>query len=368
MTAHAQDASAPRVWVLLGLGAGGNAQLLGLAEALGWPFEVKRLRYNALNVCPNPFLGATRVTVDRRRSDALEPPWPDLLIAASRRAAPVARWIKRQSGGHTRLVHLLHAQAPLRQFDLVVTMPQYRLPQRPNVLHTLLPLNQLDAQRLQQAAAVWQPRLSALPRPWIAVLVGGDSSTYRMTAAIGARLGATASAAARAAGGSLLITTSPRTPHAAADALLGAIDCPAEVYLWHERRGEDNPYPAYLALSDRFIVTADSASQLAEACATGRPIELFVWPARRRWLQPLYRALHALPGLARLHAAAVAVGLIKPRRNFAALHQALRARGFLSGQQRSGPSPAQDELMQAVTRIRRLMNASPQPVTANPRA
>lgn len=368
MAAGAQDTAAPRVWVLLGLGAGGNAQLVGLAEALGWPFEVKRLRYNALNLCPNPLLGATRVTVDRRRSDALEPPWPDLVIAASRRAAPVARWIKRQSGGRTRLVHLLHAQAPLQHFDLVVTMPQYRLPQRPNVLHTLLPLNPLDAQRLQQAAAVWQPRLSALPRPWIAVLVGGDSSSYRMTAAVGARLGASASAAARAAGGSLLISTSPRTPRAAADALLGAIDCPAQVYLWHEQRGEDNPYPAYLALADRFIVTADSASQLAEACATGRPVELFDWPVRRRWLQPLARALHALPGLTRLHAAAVAVGLLKPRRDFAALHQALRARGLLSGQAPGARTLAEDELLHTVARIRRLMNAAPQPVTANRRA
>ena len=42
-----------RVWVLLGAGAGDNAQLLRLAEALGWPFEAKRIRYNRLNRCPN---------------------------------------------------------------------------------------------------------------------------------------------------------------------------------------------------------------------------------------------------------------------------------------------------------------------------
>src|SRR4030095_12344312 len=129
-----------RVWVLLGDSAGDNAQLLRLAEAPVWPFEAKRIRYNRLNRCPNLLLGASKFTVDTR-SDPLAPPWPDLVIGASRRAAPLARWIKKQSGGRSRLVHLLHAQAPLHYFDLVVTTPQYRLPERSNVLHNLLPLN-----------------------------------------------------------------------------------------------------------------------------------------------------------------------------------------------------------------------------------
>ena len=119
-----------RVWVLLGAGAGDNAQLLRLAEALGWPFEAKRIRYNRLNRCPNLLLGASKLTVDTQCSDPLAPPWPDLVIGASRRAAPLARWIKKQSVGRSRLVHLLHAQAPLHYFDLVVTTPQYRLPER----------------------------------------------------------------------------------------------------------------------------------------------------------------------------------------------------------------------------------------------
>ena len=63
-----------RVWVLLGYAAGDNAQLLRLAEALGWPFEAKRIRYNRLNRCPNLLLGASKRTVDTRQSDPLAPP------------------------------------------------------------------------------------------------------------------------------------------------------------------------------------------------------------------------------------------------------------------------------------------------------
>jgi mitochondrial fission protein ELM1 len=347
----ADDASAPKVWVLLGAGAGGNAQMLALARALGWPFCAKQMRYNRLNVLPNPLLGAAHITLDRRRSDALAPPWPDLVIAASRRSAPIARWIKARSGNRTRLVHLLHAQAPLHHFDLVVTLPQYRLPQAPNVLHNTLPLNQFDSGQLDAAAARWQQQFTAWPRPWIAVLVGGDSSSYRLDAATARRLGQFASARARELGGSLLVTTSRRTPATATDTLEAALTVPGLCYRW--RAGDDaNPYLGFLALADRFIVTADSASLPAEACATGRPVELFDWRVKGdRGLARRSRPALA-PGL---HRALIYWGFIKPKRDFAAFHAALAARG-LTGHDPPAAAPP-DDLGRTVARIRALMAA-----------
>src|SRR5262249_16579574 len=88
----------PTGWVLLGRGAGGNFQMTSLATALGWPYETKHLVYNRFSHCPNLVLGAAAIGVDRRRSTPLLPPWPDVVIAGSRRSAPVARWIRKQSG------------------------------------------------------------------------------------------------------------------------------------------------------------------------------------------------------------------------------------------------------------------------------
>jgi mitochondrial fission protein ELM1 len=342
-----------RVWVLLGDRAGDNAQLLRLAEALGWPFEAKRIRYNRLNRCPNLLLGASKLTVDTRRSDSLAPPWPDLVIGASRCAAPLARWIKKQSGGRSRLVHLLHAQAPLHYFDLVVTTPQYRLPERSNVLHNLLPLNAAAPEVLASSGAQWRGRLEHLPRPWIAVLVGGNTSSYRLDAFTARQLGQFTSRTARETGGSLLISSSPRTPPDAADALLAAVEGPAYVYRWQPSKDE-NPYLAYLALADRFIVTADSASMLAEACSTGRPVELFGWTRPRR--QPK-RPLGAFPRLQRFEEALIGWGIVKPRRDFPALHRELMERGLLCfpGQEQSLRPAKPNDLARTVTRIRRLM-------------
>ncbi|HJY85161.1 MAG TPA: ELM1/GtrOC1 family putative glycosyltransferase, partial [Candidatus Binatia bacterium] len=79
----------PNVWVLLCSTAGDNGQLTSLADALGWPYETKRLVYNPLNRCPNLLLGASLLSLDRRRSSPLTVPWPDLVIAASRHSVPV---------------------------------------------------------------------------------------------------------------------------------------------------------------------------------------------------------------------------------------------------------------------------------------
>lgn len=362
----------PTVWVLLGKGAGGNAQMLYLAEALGWPFSAKQLVYNPLNLFPNILLGASMVSLDRRHSATLEPPWPDLVIAASRRSVPAARWIRHRSGGRTRLVHLFHAMAPLQWFDLVITTPQYGLPQKDNVLQILAPLNRISRQQIDGACRRWAPHLADLPHPWLALLAGGNSSSYILDAAVAERLGREATGYAAKLGGSVLVTTSPRTSPAAAEALFNAVQGPAYRYRW-QPDDPDNPYYAFLGLADRFMVTADSASLVIEAALTGKPVSIFDWPLRLsrrcspkawlyRWLPSanrnrtsgrVHRSLaHGLEYLEEL-------GLIKPPRDFSRYHALLRERGLLSDTGSGTPVTLRDDDMErAVNAIRRLFEGA----------
>jgi mitochondrial fission protein ELM1 len=264
----------PRVWVVTGYRAGERSQILALAEALGWPFEVKELDYRPSAARISLFRGSTLRGFRLDRSSALTPPWPDLVITAGMRNEPACRWIRAQSAGRTRIVHIGRPWARLDQFDLVITTPQYRLPERPNVLHNTLTLHRVTAARLEAEARRWEPPLAALPRPRIAVIAGGDSGPTTFGRKAAARLARQASAMAQARGGSLLVTTSARTAATAVEALAAGIEAPVYFYRW--RRGDvDNPYYGYLALSDAIIVTADSISMLTEACATGKPVYMF---------------------------------------------------------------------------------------------
>ncbi len=266
----------PRTWLMLGHKAGDNGQILALAEALGWPFESKHLVYRRTELLTNLFAGPSLMGLVREQSSPLEPPWPELIISAGRRNEPLVRWIQREAGGPSRvkLVHVGRPWALHECFDLIITTPQYRLPDKPNILQNEAPLHRVSAERLAAARKVWTGRLAHLPEPRIAVILGGNAGPYNFDRENGALLGWHASRMAAERDGSLLVTTSARTPSKAIDALEAEIRVPSFVYRWR-KDAADNPYFALLALADSLIVTGDSMSMLAEACSTGKPVFIF---------------------------------------------------------------------------------------------
>jgi len=331
--AEPAPASAPSVWLLHGRHAGDNAQIDALAGApgsqsgagLGWPVEVRRLRFSALSRLPGWLKGASRLGLTQSEPP-LAPPWPDLVIAAGRRSAGVARWIARQSRGRTRTVLLGRPRAPLSAFDLVVTTPQYGLPVRGNVLHLPAPLA-LPATADDAMMETWRARWAALPRPWIGLLVGGDRAPYRLDPAAARRLAAAARELAARLGGSVLATTGPRTSPAAADALFAALGEPAFRHRYAKGQAE-NPYRALLALADQFLVTGDSASMLAEAAGTGKPVAAFELPQRYSGTQRALRWLEKRLGL--VERAAGSRGTARQQNRLGRLYDQLLAAGLVN--------------------------------------
>ncbi|MCW5752472.1 MAG: mitochondrial fission ELM1 family protein [Alphaproteobacteria bacterium] len=363
------------IWLILGERAGDNAQVQALGRALGLPFTEKRLRYNKLARNNFSKLGPGLRSVDLARSDPLEPPWPDLVIAVGRRSVPVVQWIRARSGGRTRLVQLGRPRADLELFDLVVSTPQYGLPARRNVMLIEAPMVGLDQGAMARAAELWRPRLAHLPRPWIALLVGGRSKPYYLDADGAARIAREAAAEANALGGALLVTTSPRTPPEAADALFAAIDAPA--YLHRFTPGGENPYHAFLALADRLIVTSESISMLTEAVLTGKPLEMALLPSEPAdWRKPkrkfyrwylTRRRRQRFQGeqpnwLDRVFNLMVERGLLIPPRDIATFNALLQANGLATllgrpGSERGGmPARRLDDLDRVVARVRTLLD------------
>jgi mitochondrial fission protein ELM1 len=340
--------------VLLGKHAGDNAQMTDIAKALGWPYALKQ------------------ATTDDGSQALVAPPWPDLVISAGRRTAPLARSICERSGGSTRSVVVGRPRAPLSSFDLILTTPQYGLPLRANVVDMPAPFiaeRPLDEATLE----AWRQRFAQLPRPWVALLVGGNSLPYRLDAGVAAELGRQASSAVAAQRGSLLVATSPRTPADASQALLKAIDTP--VFSYSFGSGEENPYEALLALADAFIVTGESVSMLTEACMTGRPVAVFPLPVRRHMKGRLHHAIERRLGIidraagsrgtprqqnkaGRVYDELVAAGRVKRERRTEEVHLALGVSALPEGlAQPPGLSPAQlaDARARALLAIRSLI-------------
>lgn len=264
----------PVIWLIDAYRAGERGQVRALADALGGRLEIKQLRYRYWQFLPHLLQLDSLAGLQRESIAQLQAPWPDLVISCGVRNEPVCRWIRAQSGGHTRYVHVGRPWAALQRFDLLVTTPQYRVPEADNVVHNTLTLHSLTTARLAASAQLWEASFAQLPRPHIALFVGGNSGPFTLGKKAAHRLAKQAAALVRANGGSLLVTTSSRTPAAATAALRSKLDVPNYFYEWCA--GEQaNPYLGMLAAADQIIVTADSIAMLSEACASGKPVHMF---------------------------------------------------------------------------------------------
>lgn len=343
----------PRVWLLLDDRAGNTTQTIGLADQLGWPYEIRQLVTNGVSSLHNRLLGASRAGIDLNKSDALEPPWPELVIATGRRTAPVALWIRRASGGATRLVHLGrkggdHADL----FDLVVTPAYCRLFPHPKRIEVCAPLHRVMAASLEKAGEEFSAAFGGLPSPKVALLVGGKSGQHYLPPQAARHLGESVARQARESGGSVLTTTSRRTGAEATDELRRALaDVPGAFHAPGD--AGRNPYLGYLAWADELVVTGDSESMLAEAISVGKPVSIYPLPAR-----PSFRVLRAprdvvlerslaqpkgargtgrpQRGIERLCARLIERGFVRPTRDVEVFHADLIRRGLA---QRFGGPP-----------------------------
>lgn len=264
---------APVIWVLADDRAGNVAQCVGVAERLGVPFEVKDIRYNIFAKLPNWLLGTSLSGATEETQSTITPPWPDMVIAAGRRTAPIARYIKKQSGGATKLIQFMWPGAGADEFDLILSPAHDHLSPADNLYETVGAAHRLTHAAITESNAEWEPKFAHLPKPWFALLVGGDTHYGRFGERAADLLGRQVSTLVGSTGGSVLLTTSRRTGLEAESALLAALTSPC--YVYDHRVGDENPYFAYLGLCDAVIVTGDSMSMISEACFTGKPVYIF---------------------------------------------------------------------------------------------
>ena len=201
---------------------------------------------------------------------AWNPPWPDAVVSCGRHAVGPAIWVKRQSGGRTKLVHAQHPRTAARHFDVIVAQSHDRL-NGSNVINALGSMHRITEDRLADALERDGERFSAIPRPTVAVLIGGTNKTFRMTPTIAGRLATDLRALMDETGCGLLVTASRRTGEENLALLRDRVTGPG-IYFWDET-GE-NPYSAFLARADAFLVTGDSVNMISEACFTGKPVHI----------------------------------------------------------------------------------------------
>ena len=267
------------MWVISDGAAGNERQALALAQAMRLTPAVAQVPLRAPWSWFAPRLArGVRLALPREIREHLRQPWPALAIGCGRYGALLTRWLKRASGGRTFVVQILDPRIDPAHFDLVIA-PRHDELAGANVIQTLGSLNAIDEAWLAQGLAKF-PNVVQLPQPRTVLLLGGPRRGLAMDDAWLDEFLARVGALVARDGGSLLITSSRRSPPAWRARVREHLraDCR---HFWDGAGDGENPYQGYLGAADRIIVTPDSVNMLCEACATGKPV-LTLLPAAAR--------------------------------------------------------------------------------------
>nr|WP_223266862.1 mitochondrial fission ELM1 family protein [Luteimonas gilva] len=307
-----------QIWAISDGHAGNRRQALALAAAIDrGPVQEHALRTRApwRWVAPRRWPGSAQAFGDAFANASA----PALAIGCGRQAALATRLLRERGA---KAVQILDPRLDPAHWDLVIA-PEHDGLRGANVITLLGSLNPVDDAWLAQA----RDRFAAfaeLPRPRTALLLGGDSAHARFGAMAFEVLASKLEAALARDGGSVLITTSRRTPAELRAALRHRYDETPGV-VWRGPDDGENPYPGLLAWADRIVCSPDSVNMISEACATSAPVFVFD-PARvtgrpRRFLDALLQR-----GRIRAMDAELAPFAAEPLRETARVADELRAR------------------------------------------
>ena len=294
-------------WIVHDGKAGLETHCTGLAEALGLKAERRLVSPRRFWSALMPYGPVDPLEQPHKAGSPIAPPYPDILISSGRRALPYVREVKRQSDGKTFTIFLQDPVIGAKAADLIC-VPWHDKLRGANVVPTLTTPHSLTAARLAAARAAPDPRLARLKGQTLALVLGGKSQHHDLVEQDARKLADIALRHATQDGLSLIVTPSRRTPApvlAAISAALYAAGLGEDRHFVWDFSGE-NPYVAMLALAGKIIVTGDSVNMVSEACATGRPVYVYLPSGKghtkiTRFHSELFKA-----GVARLYEGSVA--------------------------------------------------------------
>ncbi|KAG8464268.1 hypothetical protein KFE25_003331 [Diacronema lutheri] len=279
---------------------GAEKQAIALARASGRAFRV-------LRIVPHPLLaraptsaqllvariGGVRASLFDQRCGDVEAlfarPLPAFAVSCGRASILASVCLRALGAGALRTVHIQHPRCDLSEFDRVV-LPRHDIAHARvgagwgrafgwadgarahvpcNALVTTGSLHAIDDAALAAARAGAAPGSGDTqpPSPRVALLLGGPTVAAPYSVEAAARVLHGVHDSVRAAGGSLMVTTSRRSPHTLARAVAELASVDPAVCAWGVADGRANPYLAFLACAEHLIVTADSVNMVTEACA-----------------------------------------------------------------------------------------------------
>ena len=174
-------------WIITDGKAGMVVQARGVADALGLVYEFKTVEPTGLGWLLAPWGPVSPYEIFGQPGSEFSPPWPSVAIATGRASIPYIRALRRFARKETYTVVLQDPKTDADTADLI-WVPQHDRRRGANVLTTMTSPHSFSSSRIAELRASIPDDIAALPRPRVAVILGGKNAVYKFREEDDARL------------------------------------------------------------------------------------------------------------------------------------------------------------------------------------
>lgn len=250
-------------WIISSGLIGCENQCIGLADQLKLKYKIKRVK-------PSRFLSLTAPYGTPKSKNEIIAPYPKFIIGAGRKIIPYIKNIKKNSNDKCFTIYLQNPKINTSHFDLVWA-PNHDNLKGDNVISTLLSPGRVSNEFLQFEKEKWKDKFSILPKPFVTILIGGKSKAFDFSEKECSRILLSIDKVINL-GWTPLISMSRRTPERLILDIKNLVK--NKPHYLYDNIGE-NPYYAFLAVSEIALVTPDSVNMISETLTANLPTYIF---------------------------------------------------------------------------------------------
>src|SRR5262245_49097590 len=192
MTESLEATAGRRGWIISDGKTGNDVQARGVFDALRLDYEIKHVLPTRIWQALSPWGPVDPAERFGAPLSRFCPPWPDFAMSIGRLTTPYIRRLKQLAGLATYTVILQDPRVAAKTADLF-WVPEHDMRRGPNVITTLTAPHSFTRERLRGLRTSLPSDMPALPKPRVAVLLGGPTgySPYprpvlvRLAAALG---------------------------------------------------------------------------------------------------------------------------------------------------------------------------------------
>jgi len=267
-----------KILILADERVGTYSQAVALAKESGFDYEIIFLEYNFLKIIPNLFFSQSLIRLKKTSIKKLHSLnyIPKYIISAGRKSAPIAIFLKKNHNFLPKIIQIMRPEINFDKFDFVI-VPEHDEPKSPypkNLILSVGALTKIEENFEQIRHQEFLNQLQNLPKPIIALLIGGSSKNTKFSLKSAKELINQALLIKKNINASLILINSRRTD-LEINNFIRKINEKNFIFCDYNEIKNNNPYALIVNYADFFIISGDSVSMISECCSTGKSVYIF---------------------------------------------------------------------------------------------